>query len=237
MKSISCLVIAMASLLASNSAQADSYVVSGSTSFQSALQPSVIVSVPKFDDLGGTRTLLGVLVEFSHNGSVNLQGDNDDPFDHGEQLFVQGQMIRSWSVAGPAGLASGATKIVNTALVPLAPDDGDGGNNDLFESAVPDGHDFGLVGYGTLVVPHPGQPLAAYLGAGTADFSFTPDVIFQTANFGPYVPDSWQLFVENPLLNLGVDVTYDYRLVPEPATLVVTCLGAVALFYRRRQLT
>ncbi|MEK7650582.1 MAG: PEP-CTERM sorting domain-containing protein [Patescibacteria group bacterium] len=225
----------VAVLLTASAARADSYMVSGSNSFESALQPSVVVSVPKFDDMGGTRELVGVLVEFCHDGSVDLQADNDDPFDHGQQLFVQGQLIRSWSVTGPAGLASGDTKIVNTASVPLTPDDGDGGNNDVFQSSGPDGHNFGTVSYATLTVSHPAQPLAAYLGAGTADFMFTPDVIFQTANFGPYVPDSWQLEVENPVLNLTAKVTYDYRPVPEPATLAIAGLGSLPLFPRRRR--
>ena len=223
----------IAVLFTASAASADSYMVSGSASFESALQPSVMVSVPKFDDMGGTRELTGVLVEFCHNGSVNLQGDNDDPFDHGQQLFVQGQLIRSWSVNGPAGLASGATKIVNTGLVPLGADDGDGGNNDLFQAAGPDGHDFGLVGYSTLMLSHPGQPLGAYSGLGTADFTFTPDVISQDLNFAPYVPDSWQLFVENPRLNLEAKVTYDYRPVPEPATISFAGLGALALVRRK----
>lgn len=220
-------------LLTASAVRADSYMVSGSTSFESALQPSVVVSVPKFDDMGGTRELVGVLVEFCHNGSVNLQGDNDDPFDHGQQLFVRGQLIRSWSVAGPAGLASGATKVLNTGLVPLGADDGDGGNNDLFQASGPDGHDFGLVSYATLMVSHPGQPLGAYSGIGTADFMFTPDVISQDLNFTPYVPDSWQLFVENPSLNLEAKVTYDYRPVPEPATLAFLLIGAVTMCRRR----
>ncbi|MBI5762248.1 MAG: PEP-CTERM sorting domain-containing protein [Planctomycetes bacterium] len=226
------MVAAVACLCVSGAAMADSYMVMGSTSFQSALQPASVVSVPKFDDMGGSLTLTGVLVQFFHDGAVELQGDNDDPFDHGQQLFVQGQMIRSWSVAGPAGLNSGATKIVNTALVPLAPDDGDGGNNDVFDASAPDGHDFGLVSYATLTVSHPGQPLGGYTGAGTADFTFTPDVISQTLNFGPYVPDAWQLMVENPILNLKVKVTYEYT--PEPSTLSLLGLGVVALIRRKR---
>lgn len=231
MKVVPSLVGMVAVLCAAGSVRADAYTVSGSVSFESALQPSVVVSVPKFDDLGGTLTLAHVLVEFCHSGSVNMKGDNDDPFDHGQQLLVQGQMIRSWSVAGPAGLASGATKIVNTGLVPLAADDGDGGNNDVFDSAGPDGHDFGLVSYSTLMVSHPGEPTAAYLGAGTADFTFTPDVVSQDLNFSPYVPDSWQLEVENPILDLEVKVTYRYT--PEPSTLSFLALGIPALFRRK----
>lgn len=224
--------VAVACLAVSSAAMADSYMVSGSTSFESSLQPSVIVSVPKFDDMGGSLTLTSVLVQFCHNGSVELEGDNDDPFDHGQNLFVRGQMIRSWSVTGPAGLNSGATKIVNTALVPLSPDDGDGGDNDLFDPTGPDGHDFGAVGYSTLIVSHPGEPIGAYSGLGTADFQFTPDVLSQTLEFTPYVPDAWQLMVENPILNLEVKVTYTY--IPEPSTLALVGLGALALIRRKR---
>ncbi len=232
MKFTRLVVAAVACLCVSSAAMADSYMVSGSTSFESSLQPSVIVSVPKFDDMGGTLTLTNVLVQFCHNGAVELQGDNDDPFDHGQNLFVRGQMIRSWSVTGPAGLNSGATKIVNTALVPLGPDDGDGGDNDLFDPTGPDGHDFGLVNYATLIVSHPGEPTGAYSGIGTADFQFTPDVLSQTLEFTPYVPDAWQLMVENPILNLEVKVTYTYT--PEPATLALVGLGALALIRRKR---
>jgi PEP-CTERM motif len=222
----------VAGLLSCSGAMADSYMVMGSTSFQSSLQPPSLVSVPKFDDLGGSLTLTNVLVEFLHDGSVDLEGDNDDPFDHGQSLFVRGQMIRSWSVTGPAGLNSGATKIVNTGLVPLSPDDGDGGDNDLFDNTGPDGHDFGTVSYATLTVAHPAQPLAAYLGLGTADFNFTPDVVSQTLEFTPYVPDAWQLMVENPIMNLKVKVTYEYT--PEPSTLSLLGLGALALIRRKR---
>lgn len=226
------MVAAVACLCVSSAAMADSYMVMGSTSFESALQPPSMVSVPKFDDMGGTLTLTGVLVEFCHDGSVDMAGDNDDPFDHGQQLFVQGQMIRSWSVVGPAGLNSGATKIVNTGLIPLSPDDGDGGNNDVFDSSGPDGHDFGTISYSTLTVSHPGEPLLAYTGAGTADFVFSPDVVSQTLNFAPYVPDAWQLEVQNPVLNLKVKVTYEYT--PEPSTLSLLGLGALGLIRRKR---
>ncbi len=226
------MVAVVAGLLTCSAAMADSYMVMGSTSFQSSLQPSVLVSVPKFDDMLGTLTLTNVLVEFLHDGAVELQGDNDDPFDHGQSLQVRGQLIRSWSVAGPAGLNSGATKIVNTALVPLSPDDGDGGDNDLFDNTGPDGHDFGMVSYATLTVSHPGQPLGAYSGLGTADFNFTPDVLSQTLEFTPYVPDAWQLMVENPILNLKVKVTYEFT--PEPSTLSLLGFGALALIRRKR---
>lgn len=224
--------VGLVSLTLCGAAMADSYMVMGSTSFQSSLQSPAVVSVPKFDDLGGALTLTNVLVELCHDGAVDLQGDNDDPFDHGQALFVRGQLIRSWSVAGPGGLNSGATKIVNTALVPLSPDDGDGGDNDLFDPTGPDGHNFGTVSYATLTISHPNQPLGAYSGLGTADFTFSPDVLSQTLDFTPYVPDAWQLQVENPILNLKVKVTYTYT--PEPASLALLGLGALALIRRRR---
>jgi PEP-CTERM motif len=81
-------------------------------------------------------------------------------------------------------------------------------------------------------VSHPGQPLGAYAGPGTANFTFTPDAISQSLNFAPYVPDAWQLMVENPILNLKVKVTYTYT--PEPSTLSLLGLGALALIRRKR---
>lgn len=232
MNSLRTLIAGLAVLALNGAVMADSYSVTDKVVFQSSLEPSQTVSLPKFNDLGGTLTLTSVLVEFLHDGGVDLAGDNDDPFDHGQQLFVRGQMIRSWSATGPAGLNSGAFKVTNSPLVPLSPDDGDGGDNDVFDGTAPDGHDFGTILYSPLTVSHPGQPLAPYQGVGTVDFEISPDLMVNQLEFTPYTPDAWQLEVENPYMSVRVRVTYEF--VPEPSTISLLGLGALALIRRRR---
>lgn len=207
-------------------------MVMGDVNFTSDLENPKIINIAKFDTMGGTRTLLDVLVEVCHSGSVDMAGDNDDPF---QGAVVRGRMIRQYMLSGGGVFDSGGN-IVNTGDAVLGADDGDGGDNDIFDPTGPDGVDFGTLSYGPITNASyfPGEALYAMDGGGTVSFTVTPVLMVNDQQFvdPPGAPDAWQLEVENPLMNVKVKVTYTW--VPEPGTAGLLAIGALALMRRRR---
>lgn len=199
----------------------------GTVSFTSDLNPNDDIVLDSFDTSLGILT--GVTVNMWHTGSVATRGDNDDPFNTAD---VQARMIRTWSATGP-GVFGVGTHTVNSATQTLGLDDGDGS---VFDSAAPDGYDFGTLSYSNLSAGSfvPGST-AAYQTAGPGSVTFTVDPLnmVNDLNFVNAPPDVWQLEVQDPILDVTVQVVYDY-VIPEPATLSLLALGAFALVRRRR---
>ncbi|RIK64563.1 MAG: hypothetical protein DCC65_14140 [Planctomycetota bacterium] len=230
-----CLAIAAAAVvLTAGSAQAGPVFFEnyeGSVFFTSDLESPKTITLPKFDNMGGLRTLLDVQVTVCHEGSVDMAGDNDDEF---QGATVRGRMIRSYFLSG-AGVASTDTETVNTAFVNLSADDGDGGDNDIFDPTGPDGHDFGTIFYGKTedgVSPHlPSELLYDSNGPGSVMYNVLPVLMVNDLQF-EVNPDAWQLEVENPLMVVKVRLQYTY--VPEPATAGLLGLGGLMFIRRKR---
>lgn len=205
----------------------------GDVTFQSDLENPKDIVLPKFDTMGGTRTLLSVDVLVNHSGRVQMRADNDDPFQGAE---VRARMIRQWMAMGPGMFTAGGAT-TPTQFVQLAADDGDGGDNNLFDASGPDGHDFGVISYGP-IKEGPFNPMASLYaidGAGTVTFTITPVLMVNDLQFAdpPGPPDAWQLEVLNPRMTVKVKVFYNY--IPEPATAGLVGLAGLALVRSRRR--
>lgn len=203
----------------------------GSIDFTSDIEPAGLITLPKFDNQGGLRTLLDVQVTVCFSGQVDMAGDNDDEF---QGATVRGRMIRSYFLSG-GGVASSDTETINTAFIDLSADDGDGGDNDIFDPTGPDGHDFGTISFDKTpdgVSPHlPNELLYDSNGPGSVNYNVMPILMVNDLQF-EVNPDAWQLEVENPLMTVYVRLQYTYT--PEPATAGLLGLGGLMFIRRKR---
>ena len=205
----------------------------GQVTFSSDLQDPMNIDLPKFDNMGGTRTLLSVDVLINHSGQVDMRADNDDPF---QGAVVRSRMIRQWLVMG-GGVFQGGGTIITSDPINLGPDDGDGGDNNVFDATGPDGHDFGTISYGP-IKEGPFNPNNGFYdsnGPGIVSFNVTPVLMVNDLQFfdPPGAPDAWQLEVLNPSMTVKVKVFYNY--IPEPATPGLLGLAGLALIRSRRR--
>ena len=205
-------------------ASAYSLTDTGSTSFTSDLAQPGLISVDSFDTTKGT--LQGITIELWHAGQATMRADNDDPFNSAQ---VQARLIRIWSLTGPDITASGNKTIMSPVQL-LGLDDGDGG---VFDSSAGDGHDFGYLSYSFAAGTYTPTNLALYetAGPGTVTFTVTPDTMVNDLNWVGDAPDVWQMEVQDPNLVVSATVTYTY--MPEPATMGLMLLGALAMRRKR----
>ncbi|MCK4342171.1 MAG: PEP-CTERM sorting domain-containing protein [Phycisphaerae bacterium] len=203
---------------------------SGTAHFVSDLEPPQTVDVPSFDGHGGLWVLDNVLIQCMHSGSVDISADNDDEF---QSAAANARMIRIFGVTGPDNPTFTVTgsKEIASDPVTLAADDGDG---DAWDPTPPDGHLFDTLTY----APELGATwfvtnLAAYYNPpATIDFEITPDTMVNDVQWDP-TPAMYQLEVEHAVLDVYLEVTYTYHIIPEPATFSLLALGALALVRRR----
>jgi hypothetical protein len=224
--------------LASSAGAAFNEMWQGSVSYTSDAEGDKTVALPSFDTTGG-RTLLSVRVDIWSDASVDIAGDNDDPF---KTASVSARMIRNYRMDGP-GVVALSLSTTNGPVVNLGVDDTDGGNVLNFDSTPLDGTAFGTLSYtGLPAIGSPFTPanaLYATAGPGIVNFTVlgngTPGSALLMVNdqqFFGVAPDAWQLMVENPILVVNAKVTYEW--IPEPATLSLLGLGALVLRRVRR---
>jgi hypothetical protein len=194
--------------------------------FTSDQEPAQEIVLDSFDTTLGILT--DVTVELFHSGSVTIRADNDDPFNTAD---VQARMMRTWSLTGP-DIIGGGTQTILSSVVTLAMDDGDG---NTLAPVPPDGVDFGLLSYADLPAgTHDPADLSLYeaAGPGTVSLNVTPDLMVNDLQWVGDAPDTWQMEVQDPTLEVTARVTYTY--VPEPMTVMFLALGSLLLQVRRR---
>lgn len=203
----------------------------GEVVFVSDLENPKNIILPSFDNMNGERTLLSIDVLVNHSGQVDMAVDNDDPF---QGARVRARMIRNGSVSGPDVFHMWAVT-TPTIFVDLEPDDGDGGDTNIFDSTGPDGHDFGTISYGPVKDGpfHPSLGLYDTNGPGSVIFTVSPLLMVNDLQWDGAAPDAWQMEVQNPSMTLKVKLAYNY--IPEPATVGLLGLGALALLRVRRR--
>lgn len=188
-------------------------------SFVSDLQPNQFLVFPTFDNQGGTLILNDVRVDVQHRAAVTLRADNDDRY---KNARVNGRMIRLWTLTAPDIFASG-NKIVTTSVVDLSFDDGDGR---FLDSSPADGTEFfGPINYAEFAgLFHPSHAPYETNGAGTV--TFVADVLLMVNDL-QFInqPDSWQLEVQRPSLNIDVTLTYTFSVVPLPPAMWLALFG------------
>ena len=114
----------------------------------------------------------------------------------------------------------------------MAVDDGD---LTLVDPTPADGTDFGgSLSYSNLLAGSVSPAISNYIGTGMIDFTVDVLTMVNDLQFQGAAPDTWQLEVENPSLDVWVDVTYDYHAVPEPISLSLLALGGLVVIRRRR---
>ncbi len=229
------LIASLALFAAVSSAHAALEIYQGSVSYTSDAEGNKTVALPSFDTTGG-RTLLSVRVDIWSDASVDIAGDNDDPF---KTASVSARMIRNYRMDGP-GVVALSLSTINGPVVNLAVDNGDLG---AFDATPADGTSFGTLNYANLAAIgsafFPALGLYATGGPGLVNFTVLGNgspgsalLMVNDQQFFGVAPDAWQLEVQNPLLKINAKVTYDYT--PEPMTLTLLGLGALVLRRVRR---
>jgi len=118
-------------------------------------------------------------------------------------------------------------KTLTSAPETLTADNGDG---NAWDPTAPDGHAFTTLSFagedgGS---DNPDKSLYETAGPGTVDFDVTPVNMVNDLQF-TVTPDEYQSEVQNPLMTVRVDLTYEYACVPEPGTLLLAVFGAAVL--------
>jgi len=172
----------------------------------------------QFDTLGGTRTLEQVLVELNLTEQANVTAENDSALDGNMSVGLTG------NATGTApGMSVAAAINTSTAGVAVDPSDGNSGSG-------PDFHDFGIVSGSDTAsdsLHYLTDNLSAYVGGGTVDF-----VIIASGGFAVSgVTDSTTIVSS---FGASGDGTLTYVWTPEPGSLSLLGLGALALIRRKR---
>jgi len=193
---------------------------------------SQTLTFDKFDDQGGTLTLLSVFVEMDmdvQDGLLVLDNDGVDP------------ASGSYEFGGKANITSTDVSLLDAAFQPVTAEL-DALTLGSFSLDPNDGDvvgDFSPVGLDALVVN--GTPQAdadsgfiadllegQFVGTGTFDVLATAT---QWSDFGGVSGIEWA--VTPVTANGSVTVTYNY--IPEPATMSLLGIGGVAALMRRRR--
>ena len=177
---------------------------------------NTVVNLPQFDDLGGTRVLKEVCVEWFASVGAAATAENDSTIAApGFQLNLSGFV----TVVGPE--VNGFAGINEVRAQALAPSDGINGSG-------PDFHNFGLVtdDNGALVVTN---NLAAFIGNGTVAYT-----INGSAGFSFSGTTDASLGITDLGASGFVEITYKYGVIPAPGAAALFGFAGLAVARRRR---
>jgi hypothetical protein len=185
-------------------------IVVESVNFSFPLSPgSQPLSIPKFDTLGGTRTLTQVDLKVSGNVEANVTAENDSAISGNMGVDLIG--LLKASIPGP--LSTTASILQSAGPVAVSGTDGVPGSG-------PDFVDFGLVSGAGSNSTLTNSGLAAYIGPGFLAGTASGNGGFSITG----VTDSTSKITNFQAVGI-VNVTYTYTdnagVVPEPASVVI----------------
>ena len=186
----------------------------------------------QFDDMGGSLTLLSiqVLVDLDvSGGSLTLDNDGEGAASGAFEFGAKGDISSSDVplLDGSFQPVTAEVQALTTGAFALDPNIGDGAGD--FDSSGPDGM---LINGGLVNDSDSGfiasALFAQYTGLGTFDVDID---VTQWTDFGGV---SGIEYAVTPMSASG-DVTVIYNYIPEPATMSLLGLGALALIRRKRK--
>ena len=172
----------------------------------------------QFDTLGGTRVLEQVIVELNLTEQANVTAENDSNLPGTMSVNLTGN-----ATGAAPGMSVAVAINGSTAGVAVAPSDGNSGTG-------PDFHDFGIVSGSDTAsdsLHYSTDNLSAYIGASTVDFVITASGGYAASG----VTDA-TLIMSNFSASGDGELTYVWT--PEPGSLSLLGLGALALIRRKR---
>lgn len=191
--------------------------VSHSDNFSFPLSPgSQILSLPQFDDLGGSLTLSEVILDLDGTVQASVEAENTSAISGN-----MGVSLTGFLQASGGGLSTTAAIIklagpvaVSSTVAPVK-----GGS---------DYHDFGLISESGLDSDSLTTGFAPFIGTGNIDLSVLGSAGFSISG----VTDS-TTWVTGLGASGTATITYIYE-TPEPATLCLLGFGGLAMLRRRK---
>ena len=178
----------------------------------------------QFDDNGGMYLLTKVTLDLTATQSANVTGENDSQSPGSLTATLGGTVT-----ATGGGLLAIASLSTSDGPYAVTASDGTPGSG-------PDFHDFGYMSDSdsdTDILTHPPTNLSAFVGLGTIAIDIDGSGGFSISG----VSDSSLVVTEFD--NDGcATITYEYSVVPEPATIGMLVTGALGMFgviLRRRK--
>ena len=198
-------------------------VTSETQSFDFPLSPGgTLLQFARFDDMNGTRELCKVTVSFEGVIGAHITAENESTLP-APNFAINLTGFLTIDVGNPVILSDFAA-INQVDSQALAPTDGIIGSG-------PDFHDFGFVSDsidGMDMTTDPAD-FAQFLGAGTV-----PVDIFATAGFSASGTTDSRLVVSDLAASGRATITYEYKIVPAPASVALMGLGGLVATRRRR---
>jgi hypothetical protein len=185
---------------------------------------SQMLNFNQFDDNGGLYLLTKVTLELNATQGANITGENDTEAPGSIAANLNG------TVSATGGGLS-ATALLSTSDGPYAV-----GATDYIPGSGPDFYDFGFISdteSDTDILTDPPDDLSPFIGLGTIGIDIAGSGGFSISG----VTNSTNVVTE-----FGNDgsatITYEYTVVPEPATIGMLATGALGMFgviLRRRK--
>jgi len=185
---------------------------------------SQTLNFAQFDDNGGMYHLTKVTLDLNATQGANITGENDTDAEGSISANLVGQV----SATG-GGLS--ALALLSTSDGPYAV-----GGTDGVPGSGPDFYDFGFIsdsGTDSDILTNPPTNLSPFIGLGTIAIDIDGSGAFSISG----VSNSTNVVTE--FGNSGdATITYEYSVVPEPATIGMLAMGALGMFgviLRRRK--
>lgn len=193
-------------------------IVVESVNFAFPLSPgSQPLSIPKFDTLGGTRTLTQVDLKISGSVEANVTAENDSVISGNMGVDLIG--LLKASIPGPLSTSAGILQSAGPVAV---------SGTDGVPGSGPDFVDFGLISGAGANSTSTNSGLAAYIGPGFLAGTASGNGGFAITG----VTDSTSKITNFQAVGI-VDVTYTYTdnagVVPEPASVVIWSVLGLSL--------